>query len=144
MLWRINICHQLIVFFVLYINKTRPKFSIDCKVRICTLENIILYSKIIQIPQVWVKLCHILYVRGGHLGGHLGFWKSQVGGKWPPTEISFVGCYLAENAIKWLLPNIARFTALAAWLYRPNCSPRLVGMLLFYPGHVVLGSCLDT
>ena len=33
-----------------------------------------------------------------------------------PHEISFMGCYLAENAIKWLLPNIARFTALAARL----------------------------
>ena len=40
----------------------------------------------------------------------------RVAGGHPP-EISFMGWYLAENAIKWLLPNIARFTALAARLY---------------------------
>ena len=153
MLCRINICHDLIVFFVLYINKTRPKFSIDCKIRICTQEKNISYSKIIQLPEVWVKLCHILYVRGGHLCGHLGFWKSQAGGRRPPTWNFIYGVVSCRKCNKMIVTKHCKVHCSGCLTISTELLPTIGGHLVilsrtccigFMPGHIAGQSTIST
>ena len=47
------------------------------KVRINTNCAIVLYLE----QKLWRIIDLFLY--GGHIGGHLGFWKRQAGGEWP-------------------------------------------------------------
>ena len=97
----INICHHFTMFFVIYIKKTMPKFLNNCKFRFCILENIILESKIIHLPRVWVELCHI----PNSICTRRPSWilKSQAGGRWPPTWNFIYGVISCRNCNKMIV-----------------------------------------
>ena len=63
------------------------------------------YSTILR-TEVMRKV-EFLILCGSHLGGHLGFCKSQVSGKWPISQ-NFI--YTLISIKKWCYTDIARFS----------------------------------